>query len=247
MTDRSRRPSSAMPSVRGIGVAVSVSTSTSARMAFMASLWRTPKRCSSSMMSRPRFLNLVDALSSLWVPTTMSTVPSARPLSVAVTSLPERKRETSAIFTGHLAKRSTSVWKCCSASSVVGARKATCRPPVTAMKAARKRHLGLAEADVAADQPVHRPRRDHVLDHGMDGGVLVGGFLEAEIVGERLVVLRREAERVAFARGAAGIDVEQFGGGVAHLLARPCAWPFPTGPNPACAAAPRRPKRRCSG
>ena len=58
ITLRSRRPSSAMPSVRGIGVAVSVSTSTSARSALIASLWRTPKRCSSSMTSRPRRLNL---------------------------------------------------------------------------------------------------------------------------------------------------------------------------------------------
>jgi hypothetical protein len=110
MTLRSRRPSSAMPSVRGIGVAVSVSTSTSARRAFICSLWRTPKRCSSSMMSRPRFLKWVDSLSSLCVPTTMSTLPSARPLSAALTSLPERKRDTSATLTGHFEKRSTSVW-----------------------------------------------------------------------------------------------------------------------------------------
>ncbi|MNY60462.1 hypothetical protein D3C86_1970150 [compost metagenome] len=95
--------------VRGMGVAVSVSTSTSARSAFICSLWRTPKRCSSSMISRPRSWNLVDSDSSLCVPTTMSTVPSAMPLTAAVISLPERKRETSATRIGHLAKRSTSV------------------------------------------------------------------------------------------------------------------------------------------
>ncbi|MNT14419.1 hypothetical protein D3C72_1494250 [compost metagenome] len=110
MTERSRSPSSAMPMVRGMGVAVSVSTSTSARMAFMASLWRTPKRCSSSMMSRPRFLNRVFSDRSLCVPTTMSTVPSSSPLMVALTSLPERKRDTSATLIGHLEKRSTNVW-----------------------------------------------------------------------------------------------------------------------------------------
>ena len=110
ITLKSRSPSSAMPSVRGMGVAVRVSTSTSARSCFIASLWRTPKRCSSSMMSRPRFLNWVDSLRSLCVPTTMSTEPSAMPLIAALISLPERKRETSAIFTGHLLKRSTSVW-----------------------------------------------------------------------------------------------------------------------------------------
>ena len=36
--------------------------------------------------------------------------------------------------------------------------------------------------------------------------------------GEGLVVVRLEAERVAFARGAARVEVEQLGGGVAHLL-----------------------------
>ena len=96
--------------VRGMGVAVRVSTSTSARSAFMASLWRTPKRCSSSMMSRPKFLNWVFSESSLCVPTTMSTLPSAMPLSAALISLALRKRLISATFTGHLAKRSTSVW-----------------------------------------------------------------------------------------------------------------------------------------
>ena len=73
MTEKSRRPSSAMPSVRGIGVAVSVSTSTSARRAFIASFWRTPKRCSSSMMTQAQALELdVAADSSLCVPMTMS-------------------------------------------------------------------------------------------------------------------------------------------------------------------------------
>ena len=81
-----------------------------------------------------------------------------------------------------------------------------------------QRHLGLAEADVAADQPVHRLRRDHVLDHGMDRGLLVGRLVEAEVVGEHLVVGGREAERVAFARRAPRVDVEQLGGRIAHLL-----------------------------
>jgi hypothetical protein len=52
----------------------------------------------------------------------------------------------------------------------------------------------------------------------VDGGVLVGGFLKAEIGGKGLVVVRRVAEGMAFAGGAAGVDVQQLGGGVAHLL-----------------------------
>ena len=47
-----------MFNVRGIGVAVSVSMSTSVLSDFRRSLWRTPKRCSSSMMTRPRFPEL---------------------------------------------------------------------------------------------------------------------------------------------------------------------------------------------
>ena len=137
ITEKSRKPSSAMPSVRGIGVAVSVSTSTSARRAFSASFWRTPKRCSSSMMTSPRRENLTSFDSSLWVPITMSSVPSAMPLIACVTSLPVRKRDSSAILTGQSAKRSANSCACCSASSVVGARIATCLPPSTATKAAR--------------------------------------------------------------------------------------------------------------
>jgi hypothetical protein len=45
--------------------------------------------------------------------------------------------------------------------------------------------LGLAEADIAADQSVHRLAGSHVADHGFDGGHLVRCFLEAEAFGER--------------------------------------------------------------
>ena len=76
ITEKSRRPSSAMPSVRGIGVAVSVSTSTSARNAFSASFCRTPKRCSSSMITSPSRLNFTSPDKSLCVPMTISTEPS---------------------------------------------------------------------------------------------------------------------------------------------------------------------------
>ena len=43
-----------------------------------------------------------------------------------------------------------------------------------------QRHLGLAEADVAADQPVHRPAGGEVVEHGVDGGLLVVGLLVGE-------------------------------------------------------------------
>ena len=49
-----------------------------------------------------------------------------------------------------------------------------------------QRHLGLAEADVAADQPVHRPARAEIVQHGVDGRLLVSvssyGKAGAELV-----------------------------------------------------------------
>ena len=137
MTEKSRMPSSDIASVRGIGVAVSVSTSTSARSFFSCSFWRTPKRCSSSMMTSPRFLNLTSAWISLCVPITRSMPPEARPSSAAFTSLGERKRDSSARRTGQSEKRSENTWKCCSASSVVGTSTATCLPSASATHAAR--------------------------------------------------------------------------------------------------------------
>ncbi len=89
------------------------------------------------MMTRPRFANFTSFWISLWVPITMSMPPEARPSRDFATSLGLRNRESSAIRTGKPEKRSLKLPKCCSASSVVGTRIATCLPAATAMKAAR--------------------------------------------------------------------------------------------------------------
>ena len=86
--------------VRGIGVAVRVSTSTSARKRLIASLWVTPKRCSSSTTSRPRFLNFTSADSRRWVPMTTSTVPSASPSTTFLAWPGVRNRERTSTRTG---------------------------------------------------------------------------------------------------------------------------------------------------
>ena len=78
--------------------------------------------------------------------------------------------------------------------------------------------LGFAKAHVAAHQPVHRPAGLHVLDHRVDGGLLIGGFFKAEGLGKGVEVMRLEAELVAGARRALGIQRQQLGGGVAYLL-----------------------------
>ena len=83
-----------------------------------------------------------------------------------------------------------------------------------------QRDLGLAEADVAADQAVHRFARAHVVDHGADRGRLVHRFLEAETLGERVQIALLDFELIPQSCGAPGIEIEQFGGGVTDLQRR---------------------------
>ncbi len=183
-------PSSDIASVRGIGVAVSVSTSTSARRRFSCSFWRTPKRCSSSMMTSPRFLNLTSGWISLWVPITRSIVPAASPSSAAFTSFGERKRDSSASFTGKSAKRSENTWKCCSASSVVGTSTATCLPSASATNAARSATSVLPKpTSPQTSRSIGWPEVRSLITASIAAG-LVRRLLEGEAVGEGLVVVR---------------------------------------------------------
>ncbi len=78
-------------------------------------------------------------------------------------------------------------------------------------------NLGFAKTHITADQPIHGSARNHILDHGMNRRQLIGGLLESESFAEGLIVARIEGEGMALAGGAAGIKVEQFGGGVAGL------------------------------
>jgi hypothetical protein len=80
-----------------------------------------------------------------------------------------------------------------------------------------QRDLGLAEADVAAHQAVHRPAGGHVADHRVDCAHLVRCFLEAETFGEGVHVVLLEAEGVALACRALCVQRQQFGSRVAHL------------------------------
>ncbi len=101
IVDISRMPVTAISRVRGIGVADMVSTSTLARSFFSCSLCSTPKRCSSSTMTRPRSLNRVSCENRRWVPMTTSTEPSWRPSRVALDSLSLWKRESAFTLTGN--------------------------------------------------------------------------------------------------------------------------------------------------
>ena len=94
-----------MFSVRGMGVAERVRASTWRLISLSRSLWVTPKRCSSSMMSRPRSWNCTLFCSSLWVPMSTSTAPRLRASRMRFCSLAVVNRESTSIFTGKLRKR----------------------------------------------------------------------------------------------------------------------------------------------
>ena len=66
-----------------------------------------------------------------------------------------------------------------------------------------QRHLGLAEAHVAADEAVHGPPALQVVQHGLDGAELVVGFLVGEAGAELVEGAFRRGEdvtRLQFAR-----------------------------------------------
>ena len=137
MIDRSLIPDIAILRVRGMGVAVSVRISTSARRDLSFSFWRTPNLCSSSMISRPRFLKSSPSWIRPWVPMMISRLPVAIFAITAFCSFFVLKREMESIFTGHSTKRSLKVSVCCRASRVVGTSIATCLPDCMAINAAR--------------------------------------------------------------------------------------------------------------
>ena len=74
--------------------------------------------------------------------------------------------------------------------------------------------LGLAVAHVAAEQAVHRPRGLHVLLDRLQGGQLVGRFLEGERGVEFVLPLGIDAEADARPRRPHGLQFEHLGGHV---------------------------------
>lgn len=78
--------------------------------------------------------------------------------------------------------------------------------------------FSFAEADVTANQPVHRLVGRHVFHDGSDGGSLIGRFLETETVGESFVIVFRQRERESLAHGTSGVQIQQLGGCIVNLL-----------------------------
>ena len=129
-SETSRSAYSTWPSVRGIGVAVISRTCGERPPAFASSAprWSTPKRCCSSMMTRPRSANETASWMSAWVPTTTSAWPDAiASRALALTSaLSEPVSSVTPIPSS--ASSAPTVSRCWRASRSVGARRAPWRP-----------------------------------------------------------------------------------------------------------------------
>ena len=89
--------------------------------------------------------------------------------------------------------------------------------------------LGLAVADVAADQPVHGYDATHVGLDLLDRAQLVGGLVEREGVLELGLPRGVRAEGVALGGLPGGVQLDQLGRDLAHRLARPALALGPVG------------------
>ena len=87
--------------------------------------------------------------------------------------------------------------------------------------------LRLAEADVAADEPVHRPRRLEVFLDGLDRDPLVVRLLVREARLELLEVLVLEVVRDARRLLPLGVEAEELAGELTDALARPALEQLP--------------------
>ena len=83
------------------------------------------------------------------------------------------------------------------------------------LEGSAKGDLGLAVADIAADEPVHGPDAFHIALHVEDGLGLVGGLLVGKGVFELDLPWRVEGEGVALGQLAGGVEGQQFGGHLA--------------------------------
>ncbi len=74
-----------------------------------------------------------------------------------------------------------------------------------------QRHLGLAEADIAADQPVHRTAGGEIVEHGVDRGALIVGLVIGKAGAELVVEPVADGEPRRFAQMALRRDLDEVG------------------------------------
>ena len=157
----------------------------------------------------------------------MSSVPSRNLPSTSRVSAAERKRLTMSTVTGRSPKRSRKV-----AEVLLGQDRGRHQhhhllAGGRGLERRAHRDLGLAEAHVAADQAVHRARALHVVGHGVDGPLLVGGLPVREAsfeFGNPLVVGRK---RKAFDPLAGLVERDQLARHLAHRHPRARLHPVP--------------------
>ena len=126
--EMSRSPYMSSPSVRGMGVADMTRRCGLCALPASRPRWRTPNRCCSSTMARPRFLNCTASVSTAWVPTTSPARPSAMAASATRRSAAFMPPTSSVTLTPKGSRRSASVAACCRARISVGASMALCQP-----------------------------------------------------------------------------------------------------------------------
>ena len=176
-------------------------------LARSASRCSTPKRCCSSTTTRPRSANSTPSCSSAWVPTTMPACPSAtsarasRRAAAFSEPVSSATRVPSASPSSSPARPSgpssaPMLRACWAASTSVGASSAACPPASTTCGHRPQRDDGLARADLALQQPVHR------LLAGELGGELLPDLPLA--LGERERQRRVEGVEQPAGRAAAG-------------------------------------------
>ena len=217
MVDISRMPDIAMFKVRGMGVAERVSTSTLLRISLKVSLCVTPKRCSSSMMHSPRSLNLTSFCTSRWVPMMTSTWPR-RSSSEHLLLLARGAKAREDI---HLDRESLHPV----AEGLVvlpgqdggGHQDGALLAVHHALEGRADGHLGLAEADIAAQQAVHRHRALHVGLDLLDAAQLVVGLVVGEAPLKVVLPVGVLPEGVALGGLALGVELDQL---VCHVLDR---------------------------
>ena len=86
-----------------------------------------------------------------------------------------------------------------------------------------QRHLGLAEANVAADQPVHRPPGGKIGQHLVDCRFLVLGLVPRKAVDKRPIARRVDNQRGGLPQRAQGGGLEQFVGNRPDAFLQPRA------------------------
>ena len=154
------------------------------------------------------------------MPITMSTVPSVSPASVSRACLSVWKRESARTLHGEAGE---ALGEGLEVLLDQQRRRHEHRDLLAVLdRLERGAHgdLGLAEADVAREQAVHRDRLLHVGLDLVDRLQLVGRLGERERLLELALPGRVGAERVALGRHARRVELDQLDGDVAHGLAR---------------------------